>query len=186
MISTSDFKKGMTIVFNSQSYLIVNVQFVNPGKGSAFYRVKLKNLKTGQALEHTFKSGETVEEANLQYKKCQYLYNQGNEYFFMDMDSYEQFSLDKEKLADQLDFLKEGIEVYAMYLDNNPCAINLPPKMTFKVIEAEAGVKGDTASGGDKTVTIESGAKIKVPLFIKEGDVIRINTESREYDTRVQ
>lgn len=186
MISTSELKKGISIVFNQQSYLVTNVQFVNPGKGSAFYRVKLKNLRSGQALEHTFKSGESVEEANLEYKKSQFLYSQGDEYFFMDMDTYEQFSLSKDLLDDQVNYLKEGTEVYAMYLDNNPCAINLPPKMNFKVIEAEAGLKGDTASGGDKTVVIETGAKIKVPLFIKEGDMIKVNTETGTYDTRVQ
>ena len=185
MISTAEFKKGVPIMFKGQPYIIVGIEFQNPGKGQAFYRVKLKNLKTGQVLDNTFKSGETAEEASLQYRKSQYLYNQGNDYFFMDMDSYEQFSLDGNSLGDQTKFLKEGMDLHAMYLEGNPCAIKLPNKVEYKVVEAEAGVKGDTASGGDKVAKIETGAKIKVPLFVKEGDTVKVNTETGLYDTRV-
>ncbi|MBD3360633.1 elongation factor P, partial [Candidatus Peregrinibacteria bacterium] len=149
--------------------------------GSAFTRTKLKNLKTDQVIENTFKSGEAVELADIIRKKCQYLYNDGNEYYFMDNVNYEQFSLNKEAIGEAAKFLLEGTECYALHIDGKPVSIQLPPKMDFKVVSTTPGVKGDTATGGSKECTIETGATIKVPLFIKEDDIIKINTEDGTY-----
>ncbi len=181
MATTTTLRQGMAIVFKNQPWLIATAQFVNPGKGSAFTRVKLKNLKTGQTVENTFKSGEALELADVQHKKCQYLYNDGSEYYFMDNDTYDQFSLEKEAIGDAKNYLLENTECYAMHIDGKAVTIQLPPKMDFKVTEAPPGLKGDTATGGSKEVTIETGLKIKAPLFIKEGDTIKINTEDGSY-----
>lgn len=185
MATTTDIRKGMAIVFNNNTCLVVSTQFVNPGKGVAFNRAKLKNLRTGQVVESTFKSGESVEVADVQNKKCQYLYKDGSGYNFMDNDNYEQFTLTDDDLGDNKDYLKDGTLCYALYIDNNPVSIQLPPKMDFKVTFADPGVKGDSASGANKDCEIETGLKVKVPLFIKEGDVIKINTETGEYDSKV-
>lgn len=174
-------KKGIAIKFKNQDWLVTSAQFVNPGKGSAFTRVKLKNLKTGQLVENTFKSGETYELVEVEHKRCQYLYTDGNDYFFMNNDTYEQFSLSADAIGDGKNYLMDGTECYAMYLDGTPVSIQLPPKMDFKVISTTPGVKGDTATGGAKDCTIATGAVIKVPLFIKEGEMIKINTEDGIY-----
>lgn len=181
MTTSNNISKGMAIRFKDQAWLIIDTQFVNPGKGAAFSRLKLRNLKTDQVIENTFKSGETYELVDMLRKKCQYLYNNGNEYNFMDNDSYEQFSLSKESLGVATKFLIENTECYALYIDGTPASIQLPPKMDFKVVETTPGVKGDTATGGSKEATIETGAVIKVPLFIKEGEIIKVNTEDGSY-----
>ncbi|MFH1284291.1 MAG: elongation factor P [Candidatus Peregrinibacteria bacterium] len=178
---TTTLRQGMAITFKNAPWLIISAQFVNPGKGCAFTRTKLKNLKTGQAVENTFKSGEAVELADVTRKKCQYLYNDGANYHFMDNENYDQFSLDKEALGDSTKFLLEGTECYAMHIEGKPVSVQLPPKMDFKVISTTPGVKGDTATGGSKDCEIETGKTIKVPLFIKEGDTIKINTEDGTY-----
>lgn len=181
MSSTTDLKQGLTILFKGNPWLIAVAQFVNPGKGSAFTRAKLRQLKTGQVVEHTFKSGEAVELVDVLRTKCQYLYNDGEMYNFMDNESYEQFALDKEAIGDAAKYLIENTECYAMYIDGNPVSIQIPAKMTFKVISAPPGYKGDTATGGSKDVTIETGAVVKVPLFIEEGDLIMVNTSEGNY-----
>lgn len=182
MATTDTIRTGMSVVYNGHPCLVVTAQFVNPGKGSAFTRVKLKNLKTGQVMEQTFKSGEALELADVVNKRCQFLYKSGENYNFMENDNFEQFALDKETLGDAAKYLLDGVECYAMYIDNIPVSIQLPPKMNFKVISSPPGVKGDTATGGSKECTIETGATVKVPLFIEEGDVIRVNTETGGYD----
>lgn len=184
MSQVTTFKKGLSVVWQNAPHLINNMQFVNPGKGSAFSRLKLKNLKTNQTVEVTIKSGDGLEEADVAYKNTQFLYNEGDEYHFMDMESYEQFALSKELLEDQAQFFKEGAICKTMFIDNLPCMATLPLKMEFKVTECPPGVKGDTATGGSKFATIETGAQIKVPLFIKEGESIRVNTETGEYVER--
>lgn len=181
MPSTTSINQGLTITFKDQPWLITSTQFVNPGKGAAFTRAKLKNLKTGQVIENTFKSGESVELADTIRKKCQYLYSDGADYHFMDNETYDQFSLNEEAVGDQKKFLLDGTDCYALYIDGNPVSIQLPPKMDFKVVKTTPGVKGDTATGGSKDCTIETGAVIKVPLFIKEGETIKINTEEGTY-----
>ncbi|MBP9770570.1 elongation factor P [Candidatus Gracilibacteria bacterium] len=181
MSSTTDLKQGLTILHKGNPWLIAVAQFVNPGKGSAFTRAKLRQLKTGQVVEHTFKSGEAVELVDVVRTKCQYLYNDGENYNFMDNETYEQFALDKESIGDATKYLVENTECYAMYIDGIPVSIQVPPKMTFKVISAPPGYKGDTATGGSKDATIETGATIKVPLFIEEGDLIMVNTAEGNY-----
>ena len=160
-------------------------QFVNPGKGAAFTRTKLKNAKTGKIFEVSFRSSETIEEANVEYRNCQYLYNDGTDMSFMDNTNYEQFTLPLENIGEMTDYIVDGSEVKVIFIDGNPFTIQLPPKMNFKVVEAPPGDKGDTATGGSKQAIIETGAKVNVPLFIKEGDMIRVNTDTGEYVERV-
>lgn len=184
-MQTSDFRKGLAIKYNGETYIITNYQFVNPGKGSAFTRAKLKNAKTLKVVEVSFRSGEQIEEANMEYKKCQYMYNDGSEYNFMDNSTYEQFAMPATMIGEQGDYMMDGGDVTVVFVDNRPVGLQLPPKMDFKVIEAPPGNKGDTATGGSKQVTIETGAKVNAPLFIKEGDRIRVNTDTGEYVERV-
>lgn len=184
-MTTSDFKKGLAIRYNGETYVLVGYQFVNPGKGSAFTRAKIKNVKSGKVVEVTFKSGENIEEANMEYKKCQYMYTDGTDYFFMDNVNYEQFSMSGEIVGDQGQYMMDGGEVTIVFVDNLPVSIQLPPKMDFTVKEAPPGERGDTATGATKQVVIETGAKVNAPLFIKEGDKIRVNTETGEYVERV-
>ena len=181
MASTTNIVKGIAINFKHGSWLISEAQFVNPGKGAAFTRTKLKNLKTGQVIEHTFRSGESVELIDVARKKAQYLYKDNESFYFMDNETYEQFQLENTAIGDNSRFLVDGTEVYVLHIDANPISIQLPPKMDFKVTQAPPGVKGDTATGGSKEVTMETGTTIKVPLFIKEGEIIKINTDDGSY-----
>lgn len=181
MSTTTDIKKGLAIKHKNQDWMIAEAQFVNPGKGSAFTRTKLKNLKTGQVVDHTFRSGEAVELIDVQRKKCQYLYDDGQDYHFMDNDTFEQFALDKDSLGDAVQFLLENTECYALHIEGTPVSVQLPPKMEFTVMSTPPGVKGDTATGGSKEATLETGAVVKVPLFIKEGEKIMVNTDDGSY-----
>ncbi len=181
MTMTTSISKGLAIRFKDQPWLITKTDFVSPGKGTAFTRTKLKNLKTDQVIEVTFKSGESIEEIETIRKRCQYLYSDNANSYFMDNETYEQFSLSKETIGDAAKFLLDGTECYALHIEGTPVSVQLPPKMDFKVISTTPGVKGDTATGGAKECTIETGAIIKVPLFIKEGEVIKVNTEDSTY-----
>jgi elongation factor P len=180
-MDTTDLKKGLPIKYKGETYVVTNYQFVNPGKGAAFTRVKMKNVKSLKMMEVTFRSGEQIDEANMQYKKCQYMYSDGSEFHFMDNTTYEQFSIPAEVVGDQANFMMDGGDVTVVFVDNNPVSLQLPPKMEFTVTDSPPGDKGDTATGGSKQVTIETGAKVNAPLFIKEGDKIRINTDTGEY-----
>lgn len=184
-MTTSDFKKGLAVRYKNDTYVIVGYQFVNPGKGSAFTRTKLKNVGTGKVLEVSFRSDEQIEEANMEYKKSQYLYSDGSEYHFMDTSSYEQFTIPADIIGDQSMYMMDGGDVTVVFVDNKPVSLQLPPKMNFKVTQSPPGEKGDTATGGTKQVEIETGAKVAAPLFIKEGDTIRVNTDTGEYVERV-
>jgi elongation factor P len=181
MPTTNSITKGLAISFKRQPWIVLSTQFTNPGKGQAFTKARMRNLKTGQVLENTFKSGESVELLDTIRKKCQYLYNDGSDYHFMDNETYEQFALNKDTIQDAEKFLIDGTECYALHIEGNPVSIQLPPKMDFKVTKTTPGVKGDTATGGSKDCTIETGTTIKVPLFIKEGETIKINTENGTY-----
>lgn len=181
MASTTNIVQGLAIDYKGNAWIIISSQFVNPGKGAAFTRAKLKNLKTGQVVENTFRSGEAVETIDMVRNKCQFLYKEGLTYNFMDNETYEQFSLEEAAIGEAKKYLLEGTECYALYLDGIPVSAQIPQKMDFKVIFAPPGLKGDTATGGSKDVTLETGAIIKAPLFIKEGDIIKVNTESDEY-----
>lgn len=181
MASTTDITKGLVILYKDNPWLIIEAQFVNPGKGSAFTRSKLKNLKTEQVVENTFRSGEAVETLDTVRKKCQYLYTDGADYFFMDNESYEQFQLAAAVIGDASKFLIDGTECFALYIEGVPVSVQLPPKMAFTVISTPPGVKGDTATGGSKEAEIDTGTMVKVPLFIKEGEKIMVNTDDGSY-----
>lgn len=184
MITTSDFKNGQALLYKGDPWLIVRFQHVNPGKGSAFTRTKIKNLKNGKALEETFKSGEKFEDPNMLHKRLQYLYSDDNDCYFMD-EKYEQYQLSKKIVSEQVKFMKEECQVDGLFMGESLFTVILPPKMDFKVTEAPPGVKGDTATNVFKTATIETGAQVSVPLFVNQGDDIKVNTETGEYVSRV-
>jgi elongation factor P len=181
MSVTDIFRVGMCIVYDGNACLVVAAQFVNPGKGAAFTRTKIKNLKTGQVKEVTIKSGDTADLADVQHRKCQFLYSDGTMYNFMDNENFEQFALEGEVLGEKKRFLVDGTQCHALYIDNIPVSIELPPKMDFKVTSAPPRSKGNTATGDSKEVTIETGATVKVPAFIEEGMMVKINTEDGSY-----
>jgi len=185
MLEFSDLKLNKIISLNNQPYKIISAQHSKQARSGAVLRTKLKNLISGEVLEKTFNSGDKAEEANLERIKANFLYNDENDYYFMTQESFEQFSLSKESLTDQAIFLNEGIVVDVLKFNNEPMSINLPTKMDFKVISSPPAIKGDTAGTANKQVTIETGAKIKCPLFVKQGDIIKINTETGEYVERI-
>lgn len=184
-MNTSDFTKGTAIKYNGETCVVMSYQFVNPGKGAAFTRTKLKNAKSGKIFEVSFRSGENIEPANVEYRNCQYLYNDGTDMTFMDNTNYEQFVIPLDNIGDSQNYIVDGSDVVVVFIDGEPFSIQLPPKMNFKVIESPPGDKGDTATGGTKQVVIETGVKVSVPLFIKEGDVIKLNTDTGQYVERV-
>lgn len=185
-ILTSDLKKGICIMFRDQPHLVVEKTFVSPGKGSAFYRTKLKNLKSGNVLEFTFKSGEKLEDAPVEVKEYQYLYKDGEDYSFINQKTYEQISLKKDMIEDFIPLMKEN-EIYQIYvMDGQPVALRPPLKVRLQVAHAEAGAKGNTVTGATKEVELETGYLVLVPLFIKEGDFVSINVDSGQYTERVQ
>lgn len=183
-ILTSDIKKGLCIMFRSAPCVVVDKTFVSPGKGSAFYRTKLKNIKTGNVVEFTFKSGEKLEEAPVEVVELQYLYKDGEALNFMNPRTYEQFSLPKEMANSFFSLMKEGENYQVYVLDNQAIALRPPLKVILKVTHAEEGAKGNTVTGATKEVEVETGYKVLVPLFIKEGDLISINVESGGYVER--
>lgn len=180
-ITTSDFQKGMFIEFRGETNQIVEFQHVNPGKGSAFIRTKLKNLKTGKVQEFTYKSGETVEEVPVEVHEMQYLYKGDGNFVFMDRFSYEQTTLEKEIIGTFHQFLKEG-DIYQILLHEGlAIGMRYPKKVRLLVTGADEAVKGNTVMGAKKLVQLETGVKIAVPLFIKKGDIVSIDPESGEY-----
>lgn len=184
MISTSNFKKGLTIELKGEIYSIADFQHVKPGKGGAFVRTKLKNIKTGLILDKTFRAGEKMEQAIIDRKTMQYLYNDGNGYCFMNKENYEQISLSKEQISELVDLLKGGNDVDVVFCKGELIGAELPNFMSLKVIKTIPGVKGNTVSGALKPATLETGAIIQVPLFIKEGDIIKIDTREKKYVER--
>lgn len=185
--STNEFKAGLKVLLDGEPCSIVENELVKPGKGQAFNRVKLKNLKTGRIWERTFKSGESIEGADVMDVDMEYLYTDGEFWHFMKTDgSFEQISADATALGDTVDWLKEQ-EVFEVTLFNGtPIAITAPNHIELEVTETDPGVKGDTATGGSKPAKLASGAVVKVPLFISEGEVIRVDTRSREYLSRAK
>jgi len=185
MIKAGSIDKGMFLLIKDEPYAVAEREFVNPGKGSAFVRLKLKNLKTGLVLKQVVKSHESVEEISVEDKDCQYLYSDDEVFHFMDTETYEQFEIPVEGFEETLYFLKEGETYKIVMWENRPLDIKLPYKMVFTVTEAEEAVKGDTVTGATKPVTIETGLIVRVPLFIKEGEKILVNTETKDYVERV-
>lgn len=184
MLSISEIKTGRIIKINSQPYVVTRTDHHKMGRGGAVLKTKLRNLIDGRVLEQTFQGVQQAEEAETETKKANFLYKDSEQAYFMDNDSYEQFNLSLEDLEDQAKFLKDGTDVSVLYFEGKPVAIQLPIKMEFKVVSAPPGVKGNSAGNVNKQVEIETGAVINVPMFINEGDIIRINTESGEYVER--
>ena len=172
MISVNDFKNGLTITVDGELWRVVEFQHVKPGKGSAFVRSKLKNLRNGAVQEKTFRAGEKVEQAQIDRKKMQYLYADGNNYVFMDTDTYEQLELPGESLTEELKYLKENMVVSVIMYGSETLGVELPNTVDLTVAETEPGIKGDTASGGSKPATMETGVVVQVPFFVNEGDVL--------------
>lgn len=186
MISTADFRNGARLELDGAPYYIVEFQHVKPGKGGAFVRTKLKNYKTGNVLDRTFRSGERFKEPNLEDREMQFLYAAGDTYTFMDTENFEQFPYEKKQLGDNADLLKENIVVKILLHEQEPIAVELPIFIELKVRDTEPGVRGDTASGGTKPAVVETGAVVKVPLYLEVGEVIKIDTRTREYVERVR
>lgn len=186
MISTSDFRKGGKIEYKGDPYEIIEFQHVKMGRGGANVKTKMKNLKTGSVIEETIRSGEKFPTPELEEKKMQYLYAQDNHYYFMDQETFEQIPLNEEQLGDAKLFLKENTEVKILSYKGQPLKLELPNFMELKIARTEPGFKGDTASGGGKPATLETGAMVRVPFHINEGDTIKVDTRTSEYIERVK
>ncbi len=186
MISTSDFRKGLKIEFRSDPYEIVDFQHVKMGRGGATVKTKMKNLKTGGVVEETIRSGEKFPPPELEEKKMQFLYMQDGQYHFMDQETFEQFQLTSDQLGDKKLFLKENIEVKILNYKGAPLNIELPTFIEVVVARTDPGYKGDTASGGGKPAKLETGAVVRVPFHINEGDTIKVDTRTSEYIERVK
>ncbi len=183
-VSTAEFKRGLKIQFDGEPYSIVDFQHVKPGKGGAFVRTKLKHMKLGRVIDNTFRAGEKVELVDFDEKRMQYLYKD-DRYHFMDLDTYDQISLAPEEVGEARDFLKENTEVEILFIDGNPVSVELPNFIELQIVKTDPGIRGDTATGGSKPATLETGAVIQVPLFLNEGDVVKVDTRSGEYLGRV-
>ncbi len=186
MISTNQFKNGVYIEIDDTVFRVVEFQHVKPGKGGAFVRTKLKALESGATIDKTFRAGEKFRDVHVETKKMQYLYGSGDEVVFMDTSTYDQVSMAKDNVDDLLDWVKPNDEVGLLYIDEKLASAETPSSVELKVVQADPGLRGDTASGGGtKPVTLESGVTVQAPLFINEGDVIKVDTRSREYLQRV-
>jgi elongation factor P len=184
MYSTSDFRKGLKIELEGKPLIIVDFLHVKPGKGGAFIRTRLKNMESGQVLEKTFRSGEKVDRPDLLEREMQYLYQDAEGYCFMDNDNYEQIFIDEDHLGDSKSFLKENIDVKVLMFNNKPIGIELPIFVQLQITQTDPGVRGDTATGATKPATLETGVVIQVPLFINQGDSVKIDTRTGEYVER--
>lgn len=185
MLTTSDFKAGLTIELDGKPYQIISHEFHKPGKGQAVVRTKLRDLETGNVFSKTFRSGEKVEPARVERKEMQYLYTSGDSFVFMDLETYDQVELPAEKVGEQAKWLKESETIYFISFENKLLGIEVGHTVDRRVIHTTPGVRGDTAQGGTKPATIEGGHVVNVPLFINEGDLIRVDTRTGEYVTRV-
>lgn len=181
MISSNDFRTGVTIELDGGVWRVVDFLHVKPGKGSAFVRTTLKNVQTGNKLERTFRAGETVPQANLEKSVMQYTYKEGDQFVFMDMETYEQAPLNPEQIGDGVKYLKEGMEVNVVRWNDQVLEVELPNSVILEVTDTDPGVKGDTATGGTKPATVETGATVMVPLFISIGERIKIDTRNDSY-----
>lgn len=184
MISVNDFKTGVTIEFEGTVYQVVDFQHVKPGKGAAFVRAKLKNVKTGGSVEKTFRGGEKVARAHLDKREMQYLYSDGDGYVCMDNESFDQLTIAKDAMGDGSKWLMENMVISVLMYQNEIMGIELPNFVELTVVETEPGIKGDTATGATKNAKLESGAVVQVPLFINEGDRLRIDTRTGQYMER--
>ena len=184
MISSNDFRPGVTIVLDGAVWRVIEFLHVKPGKGSAFVRTKLKNSQTGSVVERTFRARETVPQANLEKSTTQHTYNEGDDYVFMDMESYEENRLSARQIGDRIKYIKEGMEVNVVRWDEQILEVELPNTVVLEITQTDPGLKGDTATGGTKPAIVETGAMIMVPLFITTGERIRIDTRTDSYQGR--
>ncbi|MBW4535894.1 MAG: hypothetical protein RLZZ535_2814 [Cyanobacteriota bacterium] len=181
MISSNDFRTGVTVEMDGYVWRVVEFLHVKPGKGSAFVRTKLKNVQTGNTIEKTFRAGETVPQANLEKRTMQYTYKDGEEFVFMDMQTYEETRMSSDNLGDRINFLKEEMEVNVIFWDDRVLEIELPTSVVLEITDTDPGVKGDTATGGTKPAIVETGAQVMVPLFITIGEKIKVDTRDGSY-----
>jgi len=185
MASTSDIRKGAVIKHQNDLYVVVESQHVNPGKGAAFVRTRMKNLGSGKVIEVTYKTSETVDIVSVQFQSMQYLYKTGDNYAFMNTGNYEQIEMNGDLIGEEAKYLKEGIEVVIGIYEDLPVSIQLPKKIQYKVVEAPPAVRGDSAAGNvTKEIVLDNGLKIQAPIFIKDGEEILVNTETGEYSAR--
>jgi elongation factor P len=181
MISSNDFRPGVSIELDGNVWRVVEFLHVKPGKGSAFVRTKLKNMQNGNVVERTFRAGETVPQAVIEKNTMQHTYKDGDEYVFMDMETYEEGRLDAKQIGDRVKYLKEGMEVNVVRWNSQVLDVELPNSVVLEVIQTDPGVKGDTATGGTKPAIVETGAQIMVPLFISIGERIKVDTRTDSY-----
>jgi elongation factor P len=186
MYSTAEFKKGLKIELDGTPYIIVDFQHVKPGKGGAFVRTKLKNLLNGRVVDQTFRSGEKVEKPDIMEREMQYLYREGDRYCMMDNETYEQIMLTEEQVGEVRLYLIENLNVEVLFFNQAPIALELPNFVELAIAQTEPGVRGDTAAGGTKPAVLESGASIQVPLFLNEGDKVKVDTRTGTYIERVK
>jgi elongation factor P len=182
--STNEFKAGLKVMLDHDPAVIVENEFVKPGKGQAFNRVKIRNLKTGRVIERTFKSGDTIEAADVMDVEMQYLYNDGEFWHCMNPESYEQLAADKAVVGDNAKWLKEQDVCLLTLFNGVPIAVEPPNTVTLKIVETDPGVRGDTSGGGGKPATLETGAVVRVPLFVQTGETVKVNTRTGEYISR--
>ena len=185
MISAGDIRKGITFVYDGDVYQVIDFQHVKPGKGAAFVRTKLKNVMTGTTKDVTFNPTERFERANIETKEMQYLYNDGELYYFMDTESYEQLPLEKDAVEEAILYIKENDSATIRFFQGKAFEVQAPNFVELEVVETEPGFKGDTAQGATKPATVETGLLIYVPLFVENGDVVRIDTRTGDYMSRV-
>ena len=183
---TSDFRNGLKVEIDSQPYIVTYFQFVKPGKGTAFTRTKLKHMITGSVIERTFRTGETLDAADVEERPMQYMYNDGESYFFMNTETFDQIAIAREVLGDSALFLMENAEITSLFYKGSPVNIDLPNFIEAEITYCEPGVKGNTATGATKPATILPGATVQVPLFVEQGEVIKVDTRTGEYVSRVK
>lgn len=186
MYDTSDIRKGLKVLMDGHPYTVVEFQFVKPGKGAAFTRTKFKNLLTGGVVEKNIRSGEKLEPANVEEKAMQYLYKEGDDFVFMDQASYEQVTVAAETIGEDADLLLDNCECAVLFFNERAVGVTLPTFIRVKITSTEPAVKGDTANNVTKAATIETGATVQVPLFINEGEMIKVDTRTRSYVERVK
>lgn len=184
MISTNDFRTGVTVEIDGNAWQVVEFQHVKPGKGAAFVRAKMRNLQTGSMVERTFNAGEKLPKAHVEKRSMEFLYEDNGEYNVMDMETFDQTVLTKEQLGNAVNFLKENMQISVLTFQGTIFSVELPLSVELAVTETDPGIKGDTATGGSKNATLETGYVVKVPLFINVGDVLRIDTRSGDYIER--
>jgi len=184
--STNEFKSGLKVMLDGEPCSIIENEFVKPGKGQAFNRVKIRNLKTGRVIERTFKSGDTIEGADVVDVEMQYLYADGEFWHFMNPESYEQLVAGKSAIGDNAKWLKEQDVCIVTLFNGNPLSVEPPHTTVLKIVQTDPGVRGDTSGGGGKPATLETGAVVRVPLFVQEGELIKVNTRTGEYISRAK